>query len=182
MPLQSQSAWLHLETWKRTRAHTPWRLASIASLCVFLGCAAAYTPPPLTTQHPAHPEAPTTPAPPPSTTLAYGPSDLPAPQPAVSLAHRERGQGTPHGTHGAHGSAPAPSSAVVGEGTVITVVPDKSQLVVDHKAIPGVMGAMTMGYTVTPPSLLDQLKAGDTIRFTMDPQQHVIITIEKLHE
>jgi protein SCO1/2 len=71
---------------------------------------------------------------------------------------------------------------VVGEGKVITVAPEKSQLVVDHKAIPGVMGAMTMGYTVTPPSLLDQLKAGDTIRFTMDPQRLTILNIEKLHE
>ena len=150
---QSHSAWLHRKTWRRTRVQTPWRLASIASLCVFLGCATAYTPPPLTMQHPAHPEAPPAPALPPSTTLAYGPSDLPAPQPAVSLAQREGGQGT----HGAHGSAPTPSSAVVGEGKVISVVPDKSQLVVDHKEIPGVMGAMTMGYTVTPPSLPDQL-------------------------
>jgi Cu/Ag efflux protein CusF len=65
---------------------------------------------------------------------------------------------------------------------VISVVPDKSQLVVDHKEIPGVMGAMTMGYTVTPPSLLDQLKAGDTIRFTLDPQQLTITTIEKLQQ
>jgi hypothetical protein len=52
---QSQSARLNLETWRGTSAYTPWRLASIASLCVFLGCATAYTPPPLTTQHPAHP-------------------------------------------------------------------------------------------------------------------------------
>jgi hypothetical protein len=36
----------------------------------------------------------------------------------------------------------------VGEGKVIAVMPDKSQIVVDHKEIPGVMGAMTMGYTV----------------------------------
>jgi len=182
MPSQSQSAWLNLETCRRTSAYTPWRLAYIASLCIFLGCATAYTPPPLTTQHPAHPEAPPAPVLPPSTTLAYGPSDLPAPQPAVSLAQREMGQGMPQGTHGAHGSAPTPSSAVVGEGKVITVAPEKSQLVVDHKAIPGVMGAMTMGYTVTPPSLLDQLKAGDTIRFTMDPQRLTILNIEKLHE
>ena len=179
---QSRSAWLDLETWRKKSAHTPWRLACIASLCVFLGCATAYTPPPLTTQHPAYLEAPPAPALPPSTTLAYGLSDLPAPQPAVSLAQRERGQGMLQGTHGAHGSAPPPSSAVVGEGKVIAVAPDKSQLVVDHKEIPGVMGAMTMGYTVTPPSLLDRLKTGDTIRFTMDPQQLTIISIEKLHE
>jgi Cu/Ag efflux protein CusF len=70
----------------------------------------------------------------------------------------------------------------VGEGKVIAVMPDKSQIVVDHKEIPGVMGAMTMGYTVTPPSLLAPLQAGDTIRFTLDTQTQTIITIEKLHE
>jgi Cu/Ag efflux protein CusF len=70
----------------------------------------------------------------------------------------------------------------VGEGKVIAVMPDKSQIVVDHKDIPGVMGAMTMGYTVTPPSLLAPLKAGDTIRFTLDTQTQTIINIEKLHE
>ena len=172
---QSQSARLNLETWRGTSAHTPWRLASIASLCVFLGCATAYTPPPLTTQHPAHPEAPRAPALPPSTTLAYGPSDLPAPQPVSSLAQREM-------SHGAHGAAPTRSSSAVGEGKVIAVMPEKSQIVVDHKDIPGVMGAMTMGYTVTPPSLLTPLKAGDTIRFTLDTQTQTIINIEKLHE
>ena len=39
---------------------------------------------------------------------------------------------------------------------------------------------MTMGYTVTPVSLLTQLKAGDTIRFTLDTKEQTIIAIEKL--
>jgi Cu/Ag efflux protein CusF len=85
-------------------------------------------------------------------------------------------------SHGVHGSAPTRSSSAVGEGKVIAVMPEKSQIVVDHKDIPGVMGAMTMGYTVTPPSLLTPLKAGDTIRFTLDTQTQTIINIEKLHE
>ena len=37
---------------------------------------------------------------------------------------------------------------------MIAVVPSSSQIVVDHKAIPGFMDAMTMGYRVEPPSLL----------------------------
>ena len=44
------------------------------------------------------------------------------------------------------------------------------------------MGAMTMGYRVEPPSLLEGVKTGDTVRFTMDTQQQVIVKIEKLHE
>ena len=61
----------------------------------------------------------------------------------------------PHGGHGAHPSAPAEPATVVGEGKVIAVVPSSSQIVVDHKEIPGFMDAMTMGYGVEPPSLLE---------------------------
>ena len=175
MLLQCRSAWQELETWGGTIGRVPWRLACIASLCVFIGCATAYTPPALTTQHPAHPEAPTAPEPPPSTTLAYGSADLPAPQPAFALAQREM-------SHGVHGTASTHASSAVGEGKVIAVMPEKSQIVVDHKDIPGVMGAMTMGYTVTPSSLLAPLKTGDAIRFTLDTQTQTIINIEKLHE
>jgi Cu/Ag efflux protein CusF len=166
------------------------------SLFLLIGCTAAYTPPPLTTQHPAHPEAMAAPAPPPSTTLAYGPADLPTPQPTSSMAqqempqgiqgaqgmHHEMPQGMHQGMQGAHASTQTSPPAVVGEGKVMAVVPGSSQVVVDHKAIPGVMGAMTMGYRVAPASLLEGVQAGDMIRFTMDPQQQVITTIEKLHE
>ena len=133
---------------------SPWSMSCIVSLFVFTGCAAAYTPPPLTTQHPAHPEAMAAPALPPSTTLAYGPSDIPAPQPASFMAQRE----TPHGGHGAPPSAQTSQQAVVGEGKVIAVVPSSSQIVVDHKEIPGFMEAMTMGYRIEPPSLLEGVK------------------------
>ena len=61
--------------------------------------------------------------------------------------------------------------SVTGEGTVIAVVPASQQLVVEHGDITGFMEAMTMGYKVNPPSLLDTLKAGDTIRFTIDTQR-----------
>jgi Cu/Ag efflux protein CusF len=146
-----------------------WSVSCIVSLFVFTGCA-AYTPPPLTTQHPAHPEAASAPAPPPSTTLAYGPADIPSPQPASVMAQRE----TPHGAHGAQPSGP------MGEGKVIAVVPSSSQIVLDHKEIPGFMDAMTMGYRVEPPSLLEGVQAGETVQFTIEPQQQAIVKIEKL--
>jgi Cu/Ag efflux protein CusF len=76
-----------------------------------------------------------------------------------------------------HGGFMPPT--VTGEGTVIAVVPPKAQLVVEHGAIKGFMGAMTMGYTVNPPTLLDGFKGGDAIRFTIDTQQQAIIQIEK---
>jgi Cu/Ag efflux protein CusF len=74
--------------------------------------------------------------------------------------------------------ARAPS--VTGEGTVIAIVPAKAQLVIEHGEIPGFMGAMTMGYAVHPPSLLHQIRAGDTVRFTIDTQQKAIVGIEPL--
>ena len=67
------------------------------------------------------------------------------------------------------------------EGKVIATVPNASQIVVDHQEIKGFMEAMTMGYRVDPPSLLDGLKFGDTVRFTIDVSQKVIIKIEKMN-
>jgi len=146
----------------------------VLSLFVYTGCAAAYAPPPLTVQHPAHPEAMAAPELPRSHTLAYGPADLPSPQPAIAMAQ--------HSGPGAHVSTHGSQPSVVGEGKVIAVVPGSSQLVVDHKEFPGFMGAMTMGYRTEPLSLLGEVKPGDTVRFTIDPQRQAIIRLEKLRE
>jgi hypothetical protein len=91
-----------------------WSVSCSLSLFVFTGCAAAYTPPALTPQHPAHPEAMAAPAPPPSNTLAYGPSDRPSLQPAVAMA--QHGAMTPHGGHGAHMAQQQSQQTVVGGG------------------------------------------------------------------
>jgi Cu/Ag efflux protein CusF len=166
MPVQNLSPWRGL---MRTQS-----ASLVLSLLVYTGCATAYTPPPLTVQHPAHPEAMAAPELPRSYTLAYGPSDCPSPQPASAMAQ--------HSGPGAHASAQGNQPSVVGEGKVVAVVPESSQLVVDHKEIPGFMGAMTMGYQVEPPALLAGVKAGETIRFTLDPQRQVIVKIEKLDQ
>jgi Cu/Ag efflux protein CusF len=88
--------------------------------------------------------------------------------PVRAIAH----QSGEHGSKSHH--------MVVMEGTVIAVVPESQQIVVDHKAIPGVMGAMTMGYRAAPPALLEGVQPGDAIRFTIDPQQQTIVKLEKL--
>ena len=146
----------------------------VLSLFVYTGCATAYTPPPLTVQHPAHPEAMAAPELPRSNTLAYGPADLPSAQPTIAM--------TQHSGPGTHTLPQGNQPFVVGEGKVIAVLPGSSQLVVDHKEIPGFMGAMTMGYRTEPSSLLGGVKPGDTVRFTIDPQRQAIIQLEKLHE
>jgi Cu/Ag efflux protein CusF len=147
-----------------------WRVSWVFSLVAFTGCA-AYTPPPLTTQHPAHPEATAAPELPPSQTLAYGPSDLPPSRPAATAARGRQG-------------APPPqqkgAQTVVGEGKVIAVVPASSEIVLTHGEIKGFMDAMTMGYPIEPPSLLESVQAGDTVRFTIDTEQKAIVALEKL--
>jgi protein SCO1/2 len=98
------------------------------------------------------------------------------------MAQREMPPGMQHGGHGAHPSAPGSQQTVVGEGKVIAVVSSSSQVVVDHQAIPGFMDAMTMGYRIEPPSLLEGVQAGDNIRFTIDTQQKAIVKIEKMNQ
>jgi Cu/Ag efflux protein CusF len=151
--------------------HARW-LGLIVTLYIFAGCATAYTPPPLSAAHPAHPEAPTAPESPRSTTLAYGPADLPQSQPEHAMAQQ--------GGHEAHASPQQSRQSVTGEGTVTAVVLERHQIVVDHEEIKGFMGAMTMGYRAEPPSLLEGLQAGDRIRFTIDTSQQTIVNIGKL--
>jgi len=67
-----------------------------------------------------------------------------------------------------------------GEGTVILADVRKSQIVVDHKEIPGFMAAMVMGYPVKPAKLLQGLKQGDKIRFTIDGEQKAIVEISRI--
>ena len=69
---------------------------------------------------------------------------------------------------------------VVGEGEVIAVVPNSSQIVLEHGEIKDFMEAMTMGYRIDPPSLLAELKAGDKVRFTIDVERRAIVEIGKL--
>lgn len=69
---------------------------------------------------------------------------------------------------------------VSGEGKVIALVPETEQIVVDHEEIKGFMDAMVMGYKVSPTSLLNGLKAGDRVRFTIDTEKRAITKITKL--
>jgi Cu/Ag efflux protein CusF/plastocyanin len=67
----------------------------------------------------------------------------------------------------------------VGKGTVIALQPRKGQIVVDHEEIKGFMAAMIMGYPVEPVTLLENLKPGDVIRFTIDPEKKAIVDIKR---
>ncbi len=148
------------------------RWLAFASL-LLAGCA-GYAMAPLAANHPAHPEAPVTPEPTPSQTLAYSRADIPSAQPVSPVT------AAPHEGHGSRPSEAGGSPTVVGEGEVIATVPNASQIVVEHAEIRGFMEAMTMGFRVDPASLLAELKPGDKVRFTIDVQRRAIIRIEKL--
>jgi len=86
------------------------------------------------------------------------------------------------GTPTAAAQASAQGHLHEGEGLVVSVDLRKSRLVVDHKEIPGFMAAMVMNYLVTPSTLLEGLKPGSRIRFTIDEDQRAIVGIAPLAE
>jgi FtsP/CotA-like multicopper oxidase with cupredoxin domain/Cu/Ag efflux protein CusF len=67
-----------------------------------------------------------------------------------------------------------------GRGVVISVDSRKARLVVDHEEMPGFMAAMVMNYLVNPPSLLQGLRPGEKIRFTIDEDQRAIVRVAPL--
>jgi Cu/Ag efflux protein CusF len=137
------------------------------------GCA-AYQLEPLSANHPAYPDAVAATERPVSKTLAYTRADIPSIAPVSTMPVEQIVQeGQPF--------AQGEQKTVVGEGKVIATVPNASQIVVDHQEITGFMEAMTMGYRVDPPSLLEGLKFGDKVRFTIDVPKKAIIKIEKMN-
>lgn len=142
-------------------------LLSLPSLLI-AGCA-AYEMPPLTTSHPARAEAMGSPVRPFPRTLAYTQADIPSTRPLLAAASQ--------GDQGASGSA---QQLITADGKVVATVPNASQIVVEHGEIKGYMDAMTMGYRVDPSSLLDGLKFGDKVRFTIDVSKKAIVKIEKI--
>jgi Cu/Ag efflux protein CusF len=72
------------------------------------------------------------------------------------------------------------AKSVTGEGKVIALVPESQEIVVDHEEIKDFMDAMTMGYKVNSRSLLQRVKPGVKVRFTIDTEKRVITKIEKL--
>jgi len=135
------------------------------------GCA-AYQLPPLSMDHPANPTAGSAPRPSVSKTLAYSRQDMTA---AVFATAQPGG----HEGHHSAGDASGQKTAV-GEGKVIATVPSANQIVVEHGEIKDFMDAMTMGYRVEPPALLEGLKSGDQVRFTIDVPNKTIVKIEKM--
>ena len=66
-------------------------------------------------------------------------------------------------------------------GIVRSVIPKLGAIFLTHEAMPGLMEAMTMGFEVADPKLLDGLAPGDPVRFAVrkDGERLVVVTIEK---
>src|SRR5882724_10305432 len=139
-------------------------------LLLSAGCA-AYQLEPLSANHPAYPDAAAAPQRSVSKTLAYTRADIPSPQPVSAMPAEQPGQQ----------STQTEQKTVVADGKVIATVPNASQIVVEHGEIKGFMEAMTMGYRIDPPSLLEGLKFGDKVRFTIDVPKKAIVKIEKMN-
>lgn len=140
----------------------------LMGLLVFASACAAYEPEPLRADHPAHSGAASASAETRSRTLVYTAADVPSARPVANDA------GEPKKTN------PEAAKTVSAEGKVVATVPSASQIVVEHGEIKGFMEAMTMGYRVEPSSLLEGLKFGDKVLFTIDLPTKAIVKIEKL--
>jgi Cu/Ag efflux protein CusF len=68
-----------------------------------------------------------------------------------------------------------------GTGVVRTGLADLGILVITHGEIPGYMPPMTMGFRTSSPKILESVKAGDAVRFTLrgTPPNLAITAIDK---
>jgi Cu/Ag efflux protein CusF len=75
-------------------------------------------------------------------------------------------------------SQPGGEREFQGVGVVRAPLPDLNLLVITHQDIPGFMPAMTMGFRATSPKILESVKPGDEVRFTLrgTPPSNMAIT------
>jgi Cu/Ag efflux protein CusF len=116
------------------------RLTGLIAALSMAGCASAEMP--LSAGHPARPQGPG-PAPP-EVAAALGPLQAPSPPEA-------------------NGTRQAP---FLGRGVIQRI--EAGRLEIRHGAIPGFMGAMTMGFPVTEDVRVEALEVGDEILFSIE--------------
>ena len=99
----------------------------------------------------------------------------------IAYAHTLSGHRGPH-VASEHPELKPKPKFVTGEGSVIALAPQKQQIVLEHDKIEGFMDAMTMGYKVSPDSLLKRVKPGDKVRFTIDTEARAITKIDPVKD
>lgn len=96
---------------------------------------------------------------------------------ATPLAGRAQ---TDHAAH--HGGAAAGAAATLADGEIRRVDKEARKLTIKHGPIPNLdMPAMTMVFQVKDAAMLDQVKAGDKVKFQAEKAggQYTVIRIEK---
>lgn len=88
---------------------------------------------------------------------------------AASIATaQENGHGG-HGTHGAHAGHQDASALDLTDGEVKKIDREAGKITLRHGELKNLnMGAMTMVFRVREPAMLDQVKAGDKVKFAAD--------------
>ena len=99
----------------------------------------------------------------------------------IAYAHTLSGHRGPHDASEHPELRPKPNF-VTGEGTIIALRPEKQQVVLEHGEIKGFMEAMTMGYKTNPLSLMNTVKPGDKVRFTIDTDARAITKLDRLKD
>jgi Cu/Ag efflux protein CusF len=78
-------------------------------------------------------------------------------------------------------AVPAGEREFKGTGIVRAGMADLGLMVITHGEIPGYMPPMTMGFRTASPAILESVKPGDAVRFTLrgTPPNLAIVAIEK---
>ncbi len=97
----------------------------------------------------------------------------------IAYAHSLSGHRGPH-VASQHPELKPKPKFVTGEGIVVALRLDRQQVVLEHGEIEGFMEPMTMGYKISPASLLQTVTPGDKVRFTIDTEARAITKIQKL--
>ena len=73
---------------------------------------------------------------------------------------------------------PPPPDIFVGQGTVEQVVAHDSRVVIRHAAIPNFFSAKTSSFALRSPALLDQLRPGEQVRFTLERTDQTLYLVQ----
>lgn len=78
---------------------------------------------------------------------------------------------------------PPPPDTFVGQGRVEQVVAHDRRVVIRHSAIPKFFPAKTSSFALRSPALLDQLRPGEQVRFTLErtDQTLYLVRVEEIH-
>jgi len=88
---------------------------------------------------------------------------------AASVATAQNGAHSAHGAHDAHAGHAAPATAELTDGEVKKIDKEAGKITLRHGELKNLnMSAMTMVFRVKDPAMLDQVKAGDKIKFAAD--------------